>query len=126
MTSVRRKLALALGIAAAVAVARWLRRRGSVGGADGVGDPRTRALRAKLADSRLGEPLGEPAGAPGGEPEAAGVERVLPGGHPGRTRSAAHAASGEEEQDAGVEEARRRVHEQARAALEEMRRSGDS
>lgn len=111
----KRKLALLLGLVAAVALVRLLRRRASRVEA---ADPRAQALRRKLADRRRGGHEAETAAASPRAPTAA--EDAAP--RLGLEAEAGEAAGAPE---LPVEEARRRVHEEARAALDEMRRSGD-
>jgi hypothetical protein len=109
---VRRKVALLLGLAAVVALVRLLLRRAPRAPAERAPDPRAQALAEKLADSRRADPgaAGEriPTSAPAGAVPAAS--------EPG----APDAQAGQE-----VEAARERVYEEGRAALEEMRRSGE-
>jgi hypothetical protein len=96
---VRGKLAVLLGgLAAGLLVARLLRRRRRARPVEqppGPADPRADALRRQLDESRAGG---------GSMPDA-----------PPAPAEGAHA---------DVDEARRRVHEHGRAAVEEMRRSG--
>ncbi len=96
----KRFVAFALGIAVGLALVRVLRRRASAP-VPAVQDPRAEELARKLADTRA-------AGAP-----------VQTGEAPGPEAEAARAAS-----DVEVDEARRRVHEEARATAEQMRRAG--
>ena len=101
----RRNLALLAGAAAGSAAAVLLRRRSRVPSPrtrDEEGpDPRAEELRRKLAEAREGAADEE-------EFEAAGMgpETLI-----------------EDEED--VDAARRRVHDEARATADEMRRSGD-
>lgn len=92
----RQKLALLLaGLAAGAVVVRLLRRRGR---------PRPRELPAAAPDPRaeaLRRQLAESREGPGVPPDAPDVP-----------------------QEPGLDDARRRVHEHGRAALDEMRRSG--
>ena len=98
----RQKLAFILGLAAGLALVRLFRRRRAPPQGRAV-DPRATGLRRKLAEQRE-VPAGEPP--PAAEPAAAeeppSAEQV------------------------GVEDARRRIYEEGRAAVEEMRRSSDS
>jgi hypothetical protein len=95
---------LLAGILAALAAVRLLRRRRAVReapGADGP-DPRAEELRRKLAGAR------DP-----GEPSAS---------EPPASASPAPAVPSDEDADAS----RRRVHDEARETIDEMRRSGES
>lgn len=93
----RQKLTFALGLGLGLALVRLFRRRRHRPAEPAPADPRAQELRRKLAETRE---------APGGEPSPA-----LPDQPP--------AGAGE------IDEARRRVHEEGRAAVEEMRRMGD-
>ncbi|HEU5213903.1 MAG TPA: hypothetical protein VFU30_00020 [Gaiellaceae bacterium] len=107
----RRLTAWIGGTAVGVAAYRLLRRHPEVAGEPepAAPDPDTRAeeLRAKLAESRVAEPSAEPPveGAPAVEP----IEAIEP------DQPAAEEAGGE-----SPGERRRRVHEEGRAALDEM------
>jgi hypothetical protein len=94
---VRRFVAFLLGVAAGLALVGVLRRRKVPESGWEPSDPRAEELARRLADSRS---AGEHAGleAEGPEPES---------------------SVGEE-----LDDARRRVHDEARDAVEEMRRSG--
>ena len=111
MTSVRRKIALLLGLAAVVGLVRLLLRRAPRAPAETAPDPRAQALAEKLADSRRADP-----GAAGERTPSAPAGAVPAASEPG----APDAQAGQE-----VEAARERVYEEGRAALEEMRRSGE-
>ena len=107
----RRKIALLLGLAAVVALVRLLRRRAPRAPVETAPDPRAQALAEKLADSRRAD-----VGAPGEEtPAPAGP--AAPG--------ATEATTSGPEAALEVESVRERVYEEGRAALEEMRRSGE-
>jgi hypothetical protein len=113
VTNVRRNAALLAGVAAGTVAAVVVRRRrapeAEPGGAPSP-DPRAEELRRKLAQARdeaADEDDFEAAGMAG---EAMVEDEPRP----------APAAEGE------VEDSRRRVHEDARAAAEEMRRTGGS
>jgi hypothetical protein len=101
---VRQKLAFVLGLLAGVALIRLLRGRRRDRSHDET-DARAEELRRKLAESRAAPP---PEGEPG--PPAA------PGPEPGPQAGA----------EAEVDEARRRVYEEGRAAVDEMRRAGET
>ena len=100
----------ALGTLAAVLVRRRTRRGAAGEGPDArPSDPRAEELRRKLAEAReqaADEDEFEAAGMSG---EALVEDEPRPDGRTGH-----------------VDEERRRVHEEARAAAEEMRRSGES
>ena len=104
----KRNAALLAGLAGGALAAALLRRRGRTEpGAGPPADPRAEELRTKLAQARetaADEEEFEAAGMAG----EAGIEE------PTRT-----------EGDTDVAEARRRIHEEARAAAEEMRRAGE-
>ena len=107
----RRKVALLLGLAAVVALVRLLLRRAPRAPAERAPDPRAQALAEKLADSRRADPR-----AAGERTPSAPAGAVPAASEPG----APDAQAGQE-----VEAARERVYEEGRAALEEMRRSGE-
>ncbi len=96
----RRKLALFAG-ATIGAAAGILWRRGQKPAAPAEPDERTEELRRKLADAREAEPAAAPEPKSEPEPEA------------------------EPEIAVDLEESRRRVHDEARAAMDEMQRSGE-
>jgi hypothetical protein len=95
---VRRKLALFAG-ATIGAAAGILWRRGQKPAAPAEPDERTEELRRKLAEAREAEPAAAPEPKPVPEPEP--------------------------EITVDLEESRRRVHDEARAAMDEMERSGE-
>ena len=97
----RRFFAFLLGIAAGLALVRVLRRRRASLSEPALSDPRAEELARKLAETRS---------------SGASAETVAEG-----AETEASAPTGEE-----IDEARRRVHEDARDAVEEMRRSGGS
>ena len=94
----RRKLALFAG-ATIGAAAGILWRRGQKPAAPAEPDERTEELRRKLAEAREAEPAAAPEPTPEVEPEP--------------------------EIAVDLEESRRRVHDEARAAMDEMQRSGE-
>jgi hypothetical protein len=95
---VRQKLAYLLGgVALGLALVRLLRRRRFAATARDESDPRAEALREKLARSRAGGPSRE-------QPTETAAEPSPPA--------------------ESVDAARERVHRRARAAADEMRRSG--
>jgi hypothetical protein len=103
---VRRNLALLGGAAAGTVALVLLRRRASTGPA---ADPRAEELRRKLAQARE-----EAADAEDFEAAGMGAETLVEE-EPRRTPAP---------QSGDVEEGRRRVHEEARAVADEMRRGG--
>ena len=107
----KRSVTVLTGAAAGTLAALLLRlRRRREGAPAPAADPRAEELRRKLAEAR-----GTVADEDDFEAAGMGPETILeekPGGAP--------TIPGED-----VEEARRRVHDDARAAAEEMRRSGD-
>ncbi len=94
----RRKLALFAG-ATIGAAAGILWRRGQKPAAPAEPDERTEELRRKLAEAREADPAAAPEPTPEVEPEP--------------------------EIAVDLEESRRRVHDEARAAMDEMQRSGE-
>jgi hypothetical protein len=109
----QRKLAFLAGLAVALAALRtiWRRRLPSDPVAEPPLDPRAEELRRRLAASR--EALGDRADP---APEVA---------MPPPTDVGRDAVENAEPTDAEIDEARRRVHDGARQAIDEMRRSGD-
>jgi hypothetical protein len=98
----RRLTAWIGGAVGAITAYRWLRRRpqGAPEPAPAAADERAEELRAKLAESRVAEPVAEETPPePAAEKEPA-IEEESPEGR------------------------RRRVHEEGRAALDEMRSDG--
>ena len=112
----RRILALAVGTAtgafAAVTAMRHLRSR-EAGGPSGAPDPRAEELRRKLAEAR----------------EAAAAEDDLGADEPGGEALVEERTTREDNPVVGagddVDEARRRIHDEGRAAAEDMRRGGE-
>jgi hypothetical protein len=94
----RRKLALAAGAAIGAAAGIFWRRGRTPAPPAAEPDERTEELRRKLAEAREAEPA---AGPPAPEPEA------------------------EPELTVDLEESRRKVHDEARAAMDEMQRAGE-
>ena len=114
----RRILALAVGAAtgalAAAVAARRLKRKGARTGPPAERDRRAEELRRKLAEARESAAADDDFEAEGATGEALVEERPTRADNP-------VVAAGED-----VEEARRRIHEEGRAAAEEMRAGGDS
>ncbi len=100
----RRKLALFAG-ATIGAAAGILWRRGQKPAAPAEPDERTEELRRKLAEAREAEPAAAP------EPKSEAEPEPVPEPEP--------------EIAVDLEESRRRVHDEARAAMDEMQRSGE-
>lgn len=116
-----KKVALLLGLATLATLVRLLRRRGRLHESRQPSDPRAGALRNKLADSRraAGPAHDDPGGlagasVPGADPSAQPASALV---------SAPVEAAAQPELQ--VEAARQQVYEEGRAALEEMRRSGE-
>jgi hypothetical protein len=116
----KRKLAVLLGLAALVVLVRALVRRRSALHAAGGGDPRAEALRRKLADRR-----GRFQGALESASDAPGPPEPDPGETAALPDEPVVQGAADEDSASSVDEARRRVHDEARAALEDMRRASD-
>jgi hypothetical protein len=97
---VRQKLAFLVGLATGLALVRLLRGRRSRAPEEPRPDARAEELRRRLAETRSA-PEPEPV------PAETLVEPPAPAGEP------------------GLDDARKRVHEDARSAAEEMRRSAE-
>jgi hypothetical protein len=112
---VRKTAALIAGFAALAALVRlWLKRRAA---AAGPSDPRASALREKLVDSR------REAEQPGVAGSAAAPSP--PGEASASLDTATDPAAADDEPEVDIESARQQVYEEGRAALDEMRRSGE-
>jgi hypothetical protein len=109
VTLVNRESAFALGALVGAAAALVYRRRAAAGSAV---DPRTAELRQKLAEARTSRADEDDFEAAGQGAETVAVEEPPPPAPP--------RAPGAE-----FEQMRRRIHEEGRAAAEEMRREGD-
>jgi hypothetical protein len=105
VTKVKRNVALLAGAAAGAVGAFVLRRRRSVAAGASGADPRAEELRRKLAQAREAAADADDFEAAGMGPETLVEEEPSTAGPP-----------------ADVDEERRRVHDEARAAADEMRR----
>ncbi|MBW3592089.1 MAG: hypothetical protein KY396_00160 [Actinobacteria bacterium] len=116
MPTVRRILTLTVGAAAgalaAAAAVRRVRRAEADAPARAARDPRAEELRRKLAEARESAAADDDLDAEGAAGEALVEER------PTREDNPISPAGGE------VDDARRRIHEEGRAAAEDMRRGG--
>jgi hypothetical protein len=112
VSEVNRRLTLLAGAAAGAFMALALRRRARPAPAEPTADPRADDLRRKLAQAR--DTLADEE-----DFEAAGMAgETIVEDEPTPIRPAAAMSGGD------VEEERRRIHDEARKAADEMRRSG--
>jgi hypothetical protein len=112
---VRKIAVLIAGFVALAALVRlWLERRAA---AANQSDPRASALREKLVDSRRAAEL------PGAARSAAAPSRG--DGPSAKLETATDPAAAGEEPAVDIEATRQQVYEEGRAALDEMRRSGE-